>query len=78
MREAGTEGYSLVGAFEDGRQEAVAVAGYRTFTMLAVGRALPVDDLLTLADTRGRGPAWARLTCPAGHPYRAAHPQPLH
>jgi len=55
------EGYRLVGAFEDGRPEAVAVAGYRTFTMLAFGRALYVDDLSTLPDARGRGHARALL-----------------
>lgn len=55
------EGYRLVGAFEPGRTEAVAVAGYRTFTMLAFGRALYVDDLSTLPDARGRGHARALL-----------------
>lgn len=62
LREAAAEGYRLVGAFEDGRREAVAVAGYRTFTMLAFGRALYVDDLSTLPDARGRGHARALLT----------------
>ncbi|GMA17468.1 N-acetyltransferase [Deinococcus metallilatus] len=55
------EGYRLVGAFEPGRTEAAAVASYRTFTMLAFGRALYVDDLSTLPDARGRGHARALL-----------------
>lgn len=57
-----TEGYRLVGAFEAGWTEAVAVVGYRTFTMLAFGRVLYVDDLSTLPDARGRGHARALLT----------------
>lgn len=61
LRKAEAEGYRLVGVFEDGRREAVAVAGYRTFTMLAFGRALYVDDLSTLPDARGRGHARALL-----------------
>lgn len=55
------EGYRLVGAFEPGRTEAAAVAGYRTFTMLAFGRTLYVDDLSTLPGARGRGHAGALL-----------------
>jgi len=56
------EGYCLVGAFEEGRTEAAAVAGYRVFTMLAFGRVLYVDDLSTLPEARGRGHARALLT----------------
>ncbi|GAA5511927.1 hypothetical protein Dcar01_00641 [Deinococcus carri] len=61
LRSVGAEGYRLVGAFEPDRSEAVAVAGYRTFTMLAFGRALYVDDLSTLPEARGRGHARALL-----------------
>lgn len=55
------EGYRLVGAFEEGRTEAAAVAGYRPLTMLAFGRMLYLDDLSTLPDARGRGHARALL-----------------
>jgi GNAT superfamily N-acetyltransferase len=51
-------GYRLVGAFEDGEPDAVAVAGFRLSTNLAWGRHLYVDDLSTLLSARGRG--WGR------------------
>lgn len=62
LRTVEPEGYRLVGAFEEGRTEAAAVAGYRLFTMLAFGRVLYVDDLSTLPEARGRGHARALLT----------------
>lgn len=74
LQQAEAEGYRLVGVFENGRREAVAVAGYRTFTMLAFGRALYVDDLSTLPDARGRGtrgrcwPGWRRKRGGGGAP----------
>jgi len=49
------EGYRLVGAFEDGREQAVAVAGFRVVNNLPWGRALYVDDLSTHPDARRRG-----------------------
>lgn len=55
------EGYRLAGAFEDGREEAAAAAGYRVMEMLAYGRILYLDDLSTLPDARGRGHARALL-----------------
>lgn len=55
------EGYRLVGAFEPGRAEAAAVAGYRVMTTLWEDRILYVDDLSTLPDARGRGHAGALL-----------------
>src|SRR4051812_6221719 len=56
------EGYRLVGAFEDGRREAVAVAGFRVAHNLAWGeRFLYVDDLSTLPEDRGRGHGRALL-----------------
>lgn len=61
LREVEPQGYRLIGAFEAGRTEAAAVAGYRTFTMLASGRLLYVDDLSTLPEARGRGHARALL-----------------
>src|SRR3954454_4683513 len=48
-------GYRLVGSFEDGEEEAAAVAGFRVQENLAWGRHLYVDDLSTRADRRGRG-----------------------
>jgi GNAT superfamily N-acetyltransferase len=50
-------GYRLAGAFEDGEEEAAAVAGFRVNEFLAWGRHLYVDDLVTAAAHRGRGHA---------------------
>jgi len=55
------EGYRLVGAFEDGGSEAVAVAGVRTGHSLAWGNYLYVDDLSTLPEARRRGHGRALL-----------------
>lgn len=51
------EGYRVTGAFEPGRAEAAAVAGWRVVTNLWEGRAVYLDDLSTLPDARGRGHA---------------------
>ncbi|HEX8123402.1 MAG TPA: GNAT family N-acetyltransferase [Solirubrobacteraceae bacterium] len=51
------QGYRLIGSFEPGEDEASAAAGFRVMEMLAWGRALYVDDLVTLPDRRGRGHA---------------------
>ncbi|WP_412029747.1 GNAT family N-acetyltransferase [Deinococcus yunweiensis] len=56
-----TEGYRLTGAFEPGRPEAVAVAGWRVMTTLWEGRTLYLDDLSTVPEARGRGHAGALL-----------------
>src|SRR5690349_21660280 len=56
------EGYRLSGAFEDGTQHALAVAGFRVVHMLAWGEAaIYVDDLVTLPDARRRGHARALI-----------------
>jgi GNAT superfamily N-acetyltransferase len=55
------EGYRLVAAFDEGREEAAAVAGFRVGHMLAWGRFLYVDDLSTLPDARRRGHGRALL-----------------
>lgn len=55
------EGYRLVGAFEEGTVEAVAVAGFRTDHNLAWGHYLYVDDLSTMPETRRRGHGRALL-----------------
>jgi GNAT superfamily N-acetyltransferase len=49
------EGYRLVGAFDEGEPNAVAVAGFRVMHSLHSGDALYVDDLSTLPEARGRG-----------------------
>ena len=51
------EGYRLLGSFEEGAEEASAAAGFRVVEMLAWGRGLYVDDLVTLPEARGRGHA---------------------
>ncbi len=51
------EGYRLLGAFAEGRTDAVAVAGFRRLHSLAWGDYLYVDDLGTLPEYRGRGHA---------------------
>ncbi len=53
--------YRLVGAFQEGGSEAVAVAGFRIIDTLAWGHCLYVDDLSTLPDARRRGHAGALL-----------------
>lgn len=55
------EGYRLLGAFDDGRKEAAAVAGFRAFHCLAWGHALYVDDLSTMPEARRRGHGAALL-----------------
>jgi GNAT superfamily N-acetyltransferase len=70
-------GYRLVGVFDDGQADALAVAGFRECHGLAWGHYLYVDDLSTLAGHRGAGHgdrlmAWLeseadRLACEAVH-----------
>jgi GNAT superfamily N-acetyltransferase len=56
------EGYRLAGAFDEGTEHAVAVAGFRVTHLLAAGGAsLYVDDLSTLPEARRRGHARALL-----------------
>jgi GNAT superfamily N-acetyltransferase len=55
------EGYRLVGSFEEGVDEPVAVAGFRTGHNLAWGYFLYVDDLVTREAFRGRGHAGGLL-----------------
>jgi GNAT superfamily N-acetyltransferase len=49
------EGYRIVAAFEDGIEQARAVAGFRLGHNLAWGRFLYVDDLSTVPAARRRG-----------------------
>ena len=55
-------GYRLLGSFEEGADEASAAAGFRVVGMLAWGRSLYVDDLVTVPEARGRGHADALFT----------------
>lgn len=55
------EGYRLLGAFEEGEREAVAVAGFRAAHGLAWGHYLYVDDLSTPPEARQRGHGRALL-----------------
>lgn len=50
-----SEGYRLVAVFEEGREEAAAVGGFRVIHFLAWGDAMYLDDLSTRATSRGRG-----------------------
>ena len=55
------EGYRLLGSFDQGTADAVAVAGFREVHHLAWGHSLYVDDLSTLPQARGRGHAGGLL-----------------
>jgi GNAT superfamily N-acetyltransferase len=55
------EGYRLVGAFERGEPDAVAVAGFRAGHSIAWGHYLYVDDLSTLPRARRHGHGRALL-----------------
>ena len=82
------EGYRLVGSFEEGVEQAVAIAGFRTGHNLALGYYLYVDDLVTQAAFRKRGHAahllhWLdeearRLGCVQLHLDSAVHRHAAH
>lgn len=48
-------GYRLIAYFVDGREQAVAAAGFRVGDYLAWGHSLYCDDLSTLPEHRGHG-----------------------
>ena len=52
-----SDGYRIVASFEDGDEDAAAVAGFRIVHNLAWGRFVYVDDLVTREALRGRGHA---------------------
>ena len=54
-------GYRLIAFFVDGREQAVAAAGFRVNDYLAWGHSLYCDDLSTLPDHRGHGYAAALM-----------------
>ena len=80
------EGYRLVGSFVD--DIVVAAAGFRLSTNLALGRAIYIDDLVTLPPARGAGHARALLEriateatglgCSYVHLDSATHRHPAH
>jgi GNAT superfamily N-acetyltransferase len=82
------EGYRVVGSFVDGDEVAVAAAGFRMSTNLALGQAVYIDDLVTLPRARGAGHARAllewvaaeavRLGCAYVHLDSASHRHPAH
>lgn len=49
------QGYRLIGVFEEGKTNAVAVCGFREETNLVSGRHLHIDDLITVPQSRQRG-----------------------
>ncbi|UOO82265.1 GNAT family N-acetyltransferase [Uruburuella testudinis] len=55
-----SEGYRLLGVFEEGKTNAVAVCGFREETNLVSGRHIHIDDVVTIPQSRGKGYA-ARL-----------------
>lgn len=49
------QGYRLLGIFEEGKANAVAVCGFREETNLVSGRHLHIDDFVTVPQSRKRG-----------------------
>lgn len=49
------EGYRMLGVFETGKTQAVAVCGFRVRTNLASGKHLHIDDLITVPQCRSKG-----------------------
>ena len=58
QREAG---YRIVGAFDDGQDEAAAVIGFKVTENLVWGRYLYIEDVVTRAEGRGKGHAPALM-----------------
>ncbi|MDO1510875.1 MULTISPECIES: GNAT family N-acetyltransferase [unclassified Neisseria] len=49
------QGYRLLGIFEEGKANAVAVCGFREEVNLASGRHIHIDDIVTIPQARNRG-----------------------
>ncbi|HFC7290463.1 TPA: GNAT family N-acetyltransferase [Neisseria meningitidis] len=49
------QGYRLLGIFEEGKHNAVAVCGFREACTLASGRHIHIDDIVTLPQSRRKG-----------------------
>jgi GNAT superfamily N-acetyltransferase len=54
-------GYRLIGFFVEGREQAVAAAGFRVLDYLSWGHVVYCDDLSTVPDRRGHGYAGALM-----------------
>ncbi|WP_107875137.1 GNAT family N-acetyltransferase [Neisseria weaveri] len=50
-----SQGYRLLGIFEDGKNNAVAICGFREETNLVSGRHIHIDDVVTVPQSRGKG-----------------------
>ncbi|ASK27119.1 GNAT family N-acetyltransferase [Neisseria chenwenguii] len=48
-------GYRLLGIFEEGKHNAVAVCGFHEACNLASGRHIHIDDIVTMPQSRGKG-----------------------
>lgn len=49
------QGYRLLGIYEEGKTNAVAVCGFREETNLVSGRHIHIDDFVTVPQSRNRG-----------------------
>lgn len=49
------QGYRLLGVYEEGKNNAVAVCGFREETNLVSGRHIHIDDFVTVPQSRQRG-----------------------
>ena len=49
------QGYRLLGVFEEGKTNAVAVCGFREETNLVGGHHIHIDDIVTIPQSRGKG-----------------------
>lgn len=56
------QGYRLLGIFEEGKANAVAVCGFREETNLVSGRHIHIDDFVTVPQSRKRGYAHLLLS----------------
>lgn len=61
LTEMSAKSYALVGSFEQGRREAVAIAGYRVIDVFSCGKRLYLDQFGLLPEVRGHGHASALL-----------------
>lgn len=72
-----SEGYRLLGVFEEGKTNAVAVCGFREETNLVSGRHIHIDDVVTIPQSRGKGYA-ARLLAEVREIAKAEGIQQIH
>ncbi|MDO5638546.1 MAG: GNAT family N-acetyltransferase [Neisseria sp.] len=72
-----SQGYRLLGVFEEGKTNAVAVCGFREETNLVSGRHIHIDDVVTIPQSRGKGYA-ARLLAEVREIAKAEGIQQIH